>query len=555
MRNTVAQSLLLLLLVFTSCTKNKNNDNILLQAGKYEFTSLDYDMLNTRTNNYFTNPQQMDKLVENAYILAFALDNKYDTIKLLSTKMFYGMRLYSAEVNGYVWNKKVKPNLKVSNDDLKRAYNKRSVQYSIECIGFPTGTKMDKYITSGTNVNTEKSFYALKQHIAVIPEATSSVLQSTYPFTPFSAYTNKIENSKIGDVLGPIETPNGFYLLHVVGIKTVKQPPYNNEKAAIEHELLNVLTERYIMDSQKDILGKASPKMNDKSILYMASRFDNQTRQWPEIDENLILMSYQFKGKRQLFTAGDLKEFINCEPFFIGSPSKANDIKEFMKSYLMDIYLYEEAKGMNAEADEEFIAFKRYYRNKLFVQHYNEQYIYPKMKITASEVQRYYNENKNSLGGFESATVSLYKFRTQQAAFDGLMAIKNFYSPNRQNPASIELKPNNLGGMISVTEGVEINASDTTNDVNLVNAISESDAGQTLMPMKIDGEFCVVYLKNKNGITPLTYKYAKIKIERMLPEKKAQEAHDKQIAGLKAKYPLTINRLKEYNPKQVNRNY
>src|SRR5665647_704118 len=103
--------------------------------------------------------------------------------------------------------------------------------------------------------------------------------------------------------------------------------------------------------------------------------------------------------------------------------------------------------------------------------------------------------------------------------------------------------------MISVTEGVEINASDTTNDVNLVNAISESDAGQTLMPMKINGEFCVVYLKNKNGITPLPYKYAKIRIERMLLEKKAQEAHDKQIAGLKAKYLLTINRLKEYTPK------
>jgi hypothetical protein len=545
MKNKFIRPLLLLLLVI-GCTRNKSND-ILLKAGKYEFTVSDYDMLKTRTNHQFTDPKQEDKLIDNAYILAFALENRYDTIKLLSKKLMYGMRLYSAEVNGYVWNKKVKPNLKISDDDIKKAYGKRAVEYTIEVIGFPAGTAMDEYMTPGTSLTTENGFYALKKRVAAHPEITNTVLQSVYPFYPFSAYAEKIAHAQKGAVWGPFATPGGFYVLHIAGSKTIKQPAYNVEKPVIEQQLLNIMTERYIRESQKDILHKANPQMHDKAILYMASKFDSRTRQWPEIDEKQVLMDYQFKGRKQSFTAGDLKEFLSCEPVSIGSPSKANDVKEFLKNFLMDIYLYEDAKNMNAETDETFMAFKRYYRNKLFVQHYNEQYIYPQMKITPDEVLKYYNENKNNLKGFESATVTIYKFRDQQSAFNGLVPIKNFYGQKNPNPGSPELPPSNLPGVLSVTGSVTINISDTTNDTNLINAVSESNTGQTLLPQKINGAFCVVYLRNKTGNIPLPYREAKVKIERLLPEKKAQEALDRQIAGLKAKYPLTVNRLQKYN--------
>jgi len=543
MVNKVIKSFILLLLVM-SCTGKRDND-ILLRAGKYEFNVMDYNMFETRTNNQFTDSKTEEKLISNAYILAFAFENRYDTIKLLSKKLDYGMRLYSSEVNGFVWNIKVKPNLKVSIDDIKKAYKKRSIEYTIEIIGFPNGTEIEKYINLITNLNTEKGFSVLRKNVASNPEVTTTVLKSVYPFNPFSVYTDKIYQAQKGDVLGPFKIQNGFYILHVIEINSLKQPSFKDEKNVIEQELIHVLTEKYISKSQEDIIKLSNPHIYDKAIVNTASKFDIQTRQWMGLDGNQVLMNYQFNGKKQFFTSADLVEFLNCEPVIIGSPSNPNDIKELMINFLMDIYLFEEAKSMHAESNDEYITFKRYYRNKLFVQHFYEQNIFPKMKITSAEVQKYYIENKSNLKGFETATISVYKFSDLKSALFSFRQINNYYNKNN-NPTIQKLKPTNLPGLVSATEKVEINLSDTTNDVNLINAISKLNVGQTLMPLKIKEEYCVVYINQKEGNIILPLRYAKDIIERLLPEIKAKREYERQIAVLKMKFPLTVNRLKEY---------
>ena len=323
------------------------------------------------------------------------------------------------------------------------------------------------------------------------------------------------------------------------------QPSFNEEKNVIERELIHVLSEKYISKSQEDIIRQSNPHMYDKAIINTASKFDIHTRQWLGLDGNQVLMNYQFNGKKQFFTSADLVEFLNCEPVIIGSPSNPNDIKELMINFLMDIYLFEEAKSMHAESNDEYITFKRYYRNKLFVQHFYEQNIFPKMKITSAEVQKYYIENKSNLKGFETATISVYKFSDLKSALFSFRQINNYYNKNN-NPTIQKLKPTNLPGLVSATEKVEINLSDTTNDVNLINAISKLNVGQTLMPLKIKEEYCVVYINQKEGNIILPLRYAKVIIERLLPEIKAKREYERQIAVLKMKFPLTVNRLKEY---------
>lgn len=563
MKKNRIKLLLPLVMLLIGCVKD---NNILLQAGKYTFTKLDYTLLNVRTNNEYTNPQQLDKLIDNAYILAFALDNRYDTIKILSKKLFYGMRLYSAEVNGYVWNKKVKPYLKISDEELKTAYKKRSVQYTFESIFFPDASTMEKYIKAGSNIKNEKDFLDLKKRLAKTKEITCSTFTSIYPFNQLSAYSEQIIKAKKGEVFQPIAASRGNYILRIVDIQNANQRTFAEEKPFIEKQLLNMLSEKYIKEREKEIVNKARPVIYDKEILYMTSRFDSKTRQWSDVNNNRVLMNYQFEGKTQFFTAGDLKEYLACIPLFIGSPSKAIDMKRLLYSFLMDIYLYDEAKKMNAETDEEFIAFKRYYQNKLFVRYCNEQYVSPKMKVTYAEVQRYYDENKRSLNGFESATVSIYKFNDEQSAFNGYVTIKNltgkdnqnqgtpvalsnFNHPNKQNQSFAgdgTQQLSNLPGIKSVSSAVLINAADTTFDANLIIAINQSTVGQTLMPLKIKDEFYVAIIKNKIGIATLPFKYAKNILEKMLPQKKAMEVHDSLIKVLKAKYPLKTNNLKEY---------
>ena len=549
MKNHVIKSFLLLSLLAIGCTKYNKND-ILLMAGKYKFKVSDYIMFNSRTDKQVIDSEREENLINNSYIMAFALDQRYDTIKYLSKKTFYGMRLYASEENGWIWNRKVKPHMKVTNEDIKNAYNKRNVEYTVEYIGFQNGIGMDKSITSFFKIKTESEFNTIKQRVASNPEVTKGNFKSFYPFYPLSSYIDKFCKSHTGDVLGPFETPSNIYMLHITDIRKVKQPDFNRIKPLIERDLLNSIVEKNIQDSQKDIIRKANPQMNDKAILLIAANFANKTKQWSGIDDNMVLMTYQFNCKKHSFKTSDFKELLHFRPVIMGSLSKTNDLKDMMKNFLMDIYLYEEALNLKAEDDEEFIAFKRHYQYKLFVQYYKKLYIYPKVKIVPDEVKKYYDENKTILTGFESAAVIFFKFRDQQSAYNGLNLIQNFYRPNYQNPASSELHPSNIPGMISVTEKNVVNLSDTTNNINLINAICAANEGQTLMPLKINGEFYVVHLKNKTGFAPLPFRYVKGKCEKMLSEKKLQDAMDHQITGLKAKYPLTINRLKEYIQKK-----
>ena len=520
------------------CTSDKAK-NILLQAGKFEFTSADFDIIKARNHNQSISPQQIDKLVENAYILAFALDNRYDTIQLLNKKLLYGMRLYSSEVDGFVWNRKVKPNLQISENEIKEAYQKRTTAYSIECIILPKGSKIGTYLSAGTKLNTEKGFYALKQNVASVAGVSINMMQLSYPFYPMSVYSKQIQGAQKGDVIGPIEMPNGLYVVHVVDSKTVPQAEYKDLKPVIERELQSIKSESFIQESQKEILGSTKPNMHDNEILYMASKYDRKARGWSGIDGKKVLMDYEFKGKKQFFTAADLQEFVQCEPVLMGSASDAKILKEWMTNYLMDIYLFDVAKEMGAETDEEFLSFKRYYQNKLFVQHFNELYIYPKQTITPAEVQQYYLENKSSFKSFESATLVRYQFKDMPSAYDGMNKIKEYHE---QGNSSIQLS--RLPGMLSVAEK-NILASDTSQQAHLILEISDANVGQTLTPQRDGAQFCVVYIKDKKGDSPLPFPFAKVKIERTLPEKRMKEASDQQMALLKAKYHISINKLKE----------
>jgi parvulin-like peptidyl-prolyl isomerase len=521
-----------------------------LQTGSFKYTVADFELLKSRFKHMPVNTQLENELTDNAYILAYAIENRFDTISFLSKKLMYGTRLYSSEKDGYVWNRKIKPLLTVSSRDIKDVCDKRTTEYTFEAVFFPNATSLTKFLTPGFKIETEKEFDAIKQRVSPTSEINFVNFRGSYPFYPLGIYTDKIFNAKKGDVWGPLETLNGYYVVHVANIESIKQPAYEEKKATIEKELIDGLTEKYIWERRKEVLSKANPKMYDSAITEMASKCIVKKREWPGIDKDMVLMDYKFQGKSHSYSAADFIEFTHCEPIFFGSLTDANDVKEMLKNFLMDIYLFDEAKKMNAETDKEFLLFKKYYQNKLFVQYYYEQHIIPQSEVTAEEVLRHYNENRDNLKKFETAIVSIYKFKDSQSAIGGLGKIMEHYQQNIANSLSKTAIPEKLS---SVAENVEIRLSDTTNNLFLINAISNANTGQVLMPLEINGEFWIVYISQKNGNALFPYKYAKVEIERMLSEKRTKKTYDYLLAKLKAKYPLEVNHLKEYNQKMKNK--
>ena len=527
------------------CTKYSKND-ILLQIGTYKLSVAEYELVKSKYKGLIDDYKLEGKLKEEGYIIAYALENRFDTIDVLSKKLKYAMRLYTSQVDGYVWNKRIKPKLVVSSDDIKNAYNKRSTEYALEAIYFPNRTCLTRFLATDSQIESEKEFYLLKKQIASASEVKFIQFRNNYPFYPLGVYTNKIHAALIGDVWGPFETLDGFYVVHVTDILKTNQPPYEVEKPKIEKELLDGLTDKYIWESQKDIFSKAAPVMHDVAISEMASRCIEGKREWPGIEKSKVLMDYKFQGKDYAYTVSDFIEFVNSEPVFYGSLSNADDMNEMLKSYLIDLYLFDEAQKMNIDIDKDYLLYKDNFQKKLFVEYYKNYILKSGGTFGVQEVQKYYDNNRNNLKGFESATITVYKFNDAASAYDGWWQIANLY---KQKPVSNQLKSTKLKGLLSITEDMEIQLSDTSYNADLIRNILEIGEDQVSTPVEINGEFWVSYLSKKKGSTQLPYKYAKNEIEQILFDKKGQENYSFLLDKLKTKYILKVNHIKDYNLK------
>ena len=530
-------------LLYLGCSIDKS-DNILLQSGNYKLTVADYEYLRSRSGKQPTDTQFAKQMRSNAYILAYALDNRFDTIKVLSRKLDCAERMYASDVDGYVWNRKVKPLLKISSDDIEKAYAKRNAQYFLEYIYFPDSISFNKYVAPGLAIESTRSFNKLKEKVASLPEVKSAMFRGTYPFYPFGVYTDRIVETKKGDVVGPFEALRGYYVLRVAGVEPVKQQSFAEEKAKIEKELLDALKLKCIFESQCEVLESMRPVMHDSTISFMAEKFITRTKECPGISGDMVLMDYRFKNKVHHYTATDFLEFTRYQPMYVGSPGNANDMKKMMTNFLMEVWYYDEALRMGAETDEEFLCFKKYYQSKLFVGYYNEKNIYTNVRLSPGELKKYYDENHDEFQCAEVATISIYKFRNQQASFKAMMPLTQYYK-NKLVQEADSISPK-LQGLSSFQEDVKFQISDTTNSNMLVNAILDAEPGRVLSPREINGEYWIVYLDHKNGSTFLPFKYAKGELQRRLLNKKTRDVRDRMLVGLKARYPLTVDQLEGY---------
>ena len=345
--------LLLFVFIGVGCTQF-NKDDTLIQIGHYNLTVADYEFIKNSAKYKKKNNEQLRiDLLEEGHIIAYALDHKYDTIEILNKKLDYATYFYASNVDGYVWNKEVKPLLKVTENDLQRAYHMRTQEYHLNLIYFSNERSLQKYYESDHPIESEKDFFSVQEKVASDFNVKSYSMPMRYPFYSFGEYANDIFNAKTGDVLGPFETLNGYYLIHVGGIKKGLLQSYGQEKDIISQELLSSLTEKYIWESQQRIISDTKPEMYEDAINEVASKVNVEEKKWPGVNRNLILMKYELDGIRQYYSVEDFIEFVHCQPMFLGSLSSSDDIKKMLKTNLTNLYLFAKAQQMGMERDEE----------------------------------------------------------------------------------------------------------------------------------------------------------------------------------------------------------
>jgi len=516
--------------VIGSCTPAGTGDTV-LQIGTYQLSRAEYESVSHNpTYKALTDEQLQARLVEEGRIMAYALEHGYDTIDLLNRQLDYAIRYQVSSVDGYVWNKKVKPLLQVSADDIRKAQAMRTQEYQLESIHFPSEALVKKYCTAARPVATAGDFYTLQEKVKADPKVTFYRGYRRYPFFPLGVYLPSLAAARVGDVWGPIETLSGYYLVHVADKRAITPGPVEQEQQAIREELLLGLREKYIRESQQQILRETKPQLQEAAIAQMASKADVKEKTWQGVDPGLVLMEYDFAGAHSIYTAADLMEFVQCQPMFTGSLSNPDDVKEMLHAHLMGISLFAQAQQMGIDKDTAYQLLRKRYQQGIFIHHYKQQLIYPKISIGELDLESYYQDHPKDLTCFASAELLLYKYSARQNAFEGRQLILGQH-------ADMNLK----GKLLPKGEKVEVQVKDTLYSKAVIDAIARLAPGGVSMPIEENGQHLVIQLVSKGGAIAMPYKYAKDTIRDLLFSQKEQEL----LSVLGTTYPVKVNHLKE----------
>lgn len=357
---------------------------VLLQIGAYRLTATDYASIR-RSAPYrgLTDVQAAERLVEEGRILAYAMDHRFDTIGLLDRQLLHTLRYYASSVDGYVWNKEVKPLLSVSAGDIRAAYALRDNEYELETLYFPSERVLRQYHPVDQPVQTGHAFTLLREKTRTDTLVGSSSSWRRYPFFPFGIYLPGLAKAPVGSVCGPFETLSGYYVLYLARKRPAAARSLEAEQTSIRDELVHGLRQQYIWESQQQVLRATQPKLRDTAIAEMAARADVQERKWPGVNDGMVLMEYFSDGKRQQFTAAHFKEFIQCTPVFTGSLSNAGDVRNMLRSYLISTYLYAKGQQLGMEKDSAYQLLRKRCQQSIFLHHYKQQPVYPPAVLAA----------------------------------------------------------------------------------------------------------------------------------------------------------------------------
>lgn len=421
--------LILFLFIGVGCSQYKKED-ILLQIGDHKLSVADYEYIrNNAKYKKYGDEQLQNALIEEGKLIAFALDHKYDTIGELNKQLEYAAYYYASRVDGYVWNKKVKPLLKVPDENVQNSMSNR--------------------------------------------------------------------------------------------------------------ELVNSLKQKYIGESQRQIMTDTNPEMYDDAISEVASKVNAGENKWSGIDRNLLLMEYDFNGMRQHYTVANLMEFVQCQPLFWGTLSNPEDIKEILKTHLVNISLFAEAQQMGMEDDEEYQLFKRNCQRGLLLHHYKQKNIYPAISIQEEEIRDYYQQHENEWKCFEKASIIVYCFKDIKDALKGRRQIE---SGELENIGSI--RRNNT--LFTRIQNTDIEVKETDYDKRFIDLISHLNIGQISAPFKVGDEYQIIRLSSRDGVLTKPLEYVKDEIQQKLFSIREHEITLQQVEELQMLYPLAVNRIKEY---------
>lgn len=224
---------------------------------------------------------------------------------------------------------------------------------------------------------------------------------------------------KSGDIAGPIRSPYGWHILKKVDEKKVGT--LEKEFDALKNEYKK--TPKYKQDYAKYIetlKGKYSYKITDDGLNFLKSKLDpartiadyNLDSLFAN-DKEKVIATYD-DGQVKVI---DMINHLNINRDFSRMVLADETIKAIINSTAENPLLNARAKDMNIEDDEEYVENITEYENGLLVFRIDQDELWSKVKLSDSDLQSYYEANKNKYSTTDSTGKAAYmKFEDVKAS-------------------------------------------------------------------------------------------------------------------------------------------
>src|SRR5690606_40646869 len=128
----------------------------------------------------------------------------------------YASRTYASRVDGFVWNKKVKPLLQIGEEQLRKAYAQMGNEYIFEIVELADSSLLQRHACLLAN------FELLRDRALTDKSLGVFTVRTQFPYSPFDRYAEQISNANQGDIVGPFETQDGYFLAQVISVRQIE---------------------------------------------------------------------------------------------------------------------------------------------------------------------------------------------------------------------------------------------------------------------------------------------------------------------------------------------
>lgn len=554
MKHLLLYCSMLILLLFAGCrNKEEISDKIVIQVGNISIT--EYEFRKNLPPDLLEKPQSksykkwLDDYIDDIYLLNDAYNKKYDTLSSVRKTLENSAKEMIGKVDGYLWQKQALPKLKISNNELKEAYSKREFVYYLDYILIPDTLK-GKYFFDSIKMENRVDFEKLKEKCSNIENIIIRNGPYQWPFVEIFPIAEKIISMNANNVMPPVNTPNGTYVLFLMKKEKVNRVPFEREKETIYWDLYTVKAQKVIIEKQQEIFTQARVILDDQHINNLSIAFatinDSNDSTMLHFLGNDTLMKYFFKGETIVYTVNNYLDYVRHFPFLQEDYRLKENIPTCLKNIIIKEYTFNEADSLGILIGKKYLLDQKNFLNNLVLAEYLEKEFNSRISINENKLRNYYELHKAEFIAPEQVTVTFLMFdQNIDAAYSSISRVKEIL---RNNNFSAFSDSSMFPGLVKYLPGQKIKFNTSEYSPEIIQVMFSTEEYSISQPFIYKDNAILFFITGHEGNRIKDYNEVEAQVKYQLKKKELDSLRFKRLEELKSSNTLKINHFEKKKP-------